>query len=80
MSITSDGVYFYLDEVRVAVERLAGVAEVTLLASQLPDEKSLVAGGGHDHVLGISARLGIGGGGNSRNPAVVGLQGSTESE
>lgn len=70
----------HLDEVGVALERLAGVAEVALLAGELPDEEGLVARGGHDHVVGVRAGRGVGGGRDGGDPAVVGLEGSAESQ
>ena len=64
----------------MADERLAGVAEVALLAGELPDKESLVAGSGHDHVVAVGARGGIGGSRDGGNPAVVGLEGAAEGQ
>ena len=46
----------YLHEVRVSLQAATGVAEGSLLASQLPDQESLVSRGADDHGVVVKRR------------------------
>lgn len=52
-SSKSVGTYAVRDDVGVAVQRLLGVTVLGLIASEVPDDQSLVAGGGQEHVGAI---------------------------
>lgn len=47
------------DDVRVAVQRALGVAVRGLVACQVPDDQSLVTGGGEEHVRAASIFVSI---------------------
>jgi hypothetical protein len=69
------GAQTHLHEVAVAAHEEAGTAVVlTLLAQQIPLQKSFVSGARHEHVHGLF--VGVGGEGDGSDPSVVANEGS----
>jgi hypothetical protein len=60
--------------VRVTVERSFWVSVRALVAGQVPDDESLVAGSGEEHIWVLE------GGGERGDPAAVALKGALQNE